>query len=148
MKKEYWSALLGALALMCAISVAAAHVKVTPAEAKPSAIQVYTVSIPTEGKIATTRTELILPPGVALVSVDPEGNPFDVQHPADGTTVIIWRTEIAPGWAKLFHFTVTNPTSATENVWKAHQYLSDGSVVDWVDGPGAKRPASVTSLRP
>lgn len=140
--------MLGALFLTFAVADADAHVRVTPAEAEPGRIQVYMVSVPTEGKVATTRTELVLPAGVTLVSVDPESKPFDVQHPADGTTIITWRTEIAPGWAKLFHFTVTNPTTASEIAWKAHQYFADGSAADWVDGPGSKRPASITTLHP
>lgn len=125
-----------------------AHVRVSPAEAKAGANTTYMVTIPTEGKVATSRVELVLPAGAKLVSVDAEGKPFDVQHPADGTTVIIWRTEIPPGWAKMFHFTVTNPSGASEIAWKAHQFYTDGSQADWVDAPGTKRPASVTKIAP
>jgi len=146
MQKGNWIALIISLALGFSMAQAQAHVRVSPAEAKPGGTQVYMVTIPTEGKVATTRTELVLPAGITLVSVDVEGKPFDVQRPSDGTTVIIWRTEIPPGWAKMFHFTVTNPTAASEIVWKAHQYFSDGSTADWVGAPGSKRPASVTAL--
>ena len=148
MQKIFCSVVLALAVFGMAMSGVEAHVRVSPAEAKPGSTQVYMVTIPSEVKVATSRTELVLPAGVALVSVDPEGNPFEVQHPKDGTTVIIWRTEIAPGWAKMFHFTVTNPTAASEIAWKAHQYFADGSVADWVDGPGSKRPASVTKLSP
>ena len=136
------------LALVFGDVAATAHVRVSPAEAKPGANTTYMVTIPTEGKVPTTRVELALPAGTKLISVDDEGKPFDVQHPADGTTVIIWRTEIPPGWAKMFHFTVTNPTGASEISWKARQFYTDGSQADWVDVPGSRRPASVTKLAP
>lgn len=137
---------IGTFALAAAVGTAVAHVKVTPADGKAGDTEIYTISIPTEGKIATVRTELVLPKGVVLKSVDEEGKPYEVQHPADGTTIIVWRTEIPTGWAKLFHFTVTNPAAGTEIVWKAHQFFADGSVADWADAPGTKRPASVTKL--
>jgi uncharacterized protein YcnI len=148
MKHAFWRVVFSGLAFGFAIAQAQAHVRVSPAEAKPASTQIYMVTIPTEGKVATTRTELVLPAGVTLISVDQEGKPFDVQHPGDGTTIIVWRTEIPPGWAKMFHFTVSNPATASEIAWKAHQYFADGSVADWTGEPGSKRPASVTTLRP
>ena len=139
---------LVALALIALSLPAIAHVRVSPAEAKAGANQVYMVTIPTERKSATSRVELVLPAGAKLVSVDEEGKPFDIQHPADGTTVIIFRTEIPPGWAKMFHFTVTNPNGVSEIAWKAHQFYADGTQADWTDAPGTKRPASITKLTP
>ncbi len=139
----------GMLALFVSALIATradAHVRVSPAEAKPGAATTYMVSIPTEGKVATIRTEFILPAGVTLVSVDPEGAPFETKTAADGATVIVFQTEIPPGWAKMFHFTATNPKGLSEIVWKAHQYFADGTAADWVDAPGSKRPASVTRL--
>jgi uncharacterized protein YcnI len=139
---------LAGLVLVLGTISAYAHVRVSPTDAKAGAKIVYMVTIPTEGKVPTSRVELVLPKGASLVSVDDEGKPFDVQHPADGTTVIVWNSEIPPGWAKMFHFTVTNPTGVSEIAWKAHQYFKDGTSADWVDAPGAKRPASVTKLNP
>jgi uncharacterized protein YcnI len=127
---------------------ASAHVRVSPADAKAGSKSTYMVTIPTEGKSPTSKVELVLPQGVSLLSVDDEGKPFDIQHQADGTTVIVWSTEIPPGWAKMFHFTVTNPTGVSEIAWKAHQYFKDGTKADWIEPEGGKRPASVTKISP
>jgi hypothetical protein len=143
--KRFCSAIVFGLVLLGGVS-ASAHVRVSPTDAKAGAKTVYMVTIPTEGKSPTSKVELVLPQGASLISVDDEGKPFDIQHPADGTTVIVWSTEIPPGWAKMFHFTVVNPTGASEIPWKAHQYFKDGAKADWVDAPGDKRPASVTKL--
>jgi hypothetical protein len=118
--KRFCSAIVFGLVLLGGVS-ASAHVRVSPTDAKAGAKTVYMVTIPTEGKSPTSKVELVLPQGASLISVDDEGKPFDIQHPADGTTVIVWSTEIPPGWAKMFHFTVVNPTGASEIPWKAHQ---------------------------
>jgi uncharacterized protein YcnI len=134
------------VALVLGSISASAHVRVSPTDAKAGTKTVYMVTIPTEGKSPTSKIELVLPQGASLVSVDAEGKPFEIQHPADGTTVIVWNTEIPPGWAKMFHFTITNPTGVSEIAWKAHQYFKDGTKADWVDAAGDKRPASITKL--
>jgi uncharacterized protein YcnI len=129
-----------------AASAASAHVRVTPAESKPGATENYKVSVPTEGKVSTTKVELILPQGVELVSVDDAGKPYDVRKGEAGTSIITWTTEIPPGWARLFGFTARNPQTGAELSWKAHQFFADGTTADWVEAPGSKRPASVTKL--
>jgi uncharacterized protein YcnI len=127
---------------------ASAHVRVRPDASKPGATETYAMSVPTEGKVTTTKVELILPKGMTLVSVDDEGKPFAVSHNADGQTVITWTTSIEPSYAKIFKFTAKNPAGVSEVSWPAHQYYADGTRADWVDVPGSKRPASITKLAP
>lgn len=127
---------------------AAAHVRVTPAASEPGATETYSMAVPTEGKVTTTKVELILPKGMTLVSVDDAGKPYDVKQDPEGRTVIIWTTNIEPSYAKIFKFTARNPAGMTEVSWPAHQYYADGTQADWVDVPGSRRPASVTRLAP
>jgi uncharacterized protein YcnI len=141
-----FSAVLAALAL--ATLPASAHVRVTPAASKPGATETYSMAVPTEGKVTTTKVELILPKSLTLISVDEAGKPYEVKHAADGSTTITWTTSIEPSYAKIFKFTAKNPTDVTEMSWPAHQYYADGSEADWVDVPGSKRPASITKLAP
>jgi uncharacterized protein YcnI len=128
------------------VTAASAHVRVTPAESKPGATESYKVSVPTEGKVPTTKVELVLPLGVELVSVDDAGKPYDVRKGEAGTSIITWSTEIPPGWARIYGFTARNPQAGTELSWKAHQFFADGTTADWVEARGSKRPASVTKL--
>jgi uncharacterized protein YcnI len=136
---------VGGLALLAA-TAANAHVRVAPAESKPGATEAYKVTVPTEGKVATVRVELVVPEGVELVSVDDAGKPFDVRKGEAGTSIITWSGEILPGWARIYGFTARNPQAGAELSWKAHQFFADGTQADWVDVPGSKRPASVTKL--
>ena len=137
--------LLGGIALL-AITAASAHVRVKPAESKPAMTETYQVTVPTEGKVSTVRVELVVPDGVELVSVADADDPHEVRKGEAGTSVITWRGEILPGFARQYVFTARNPRTGSEISWVAHQYFADGTVADWADAPGSKRPASVTKL--
>jgi uncharacterized protein YcnI len=133
---------------LAAVLPASAHVRVSPSASKPGATETYSMAVPTEGKVTTTKVELVLPKSVTLVSVDDAGKPYDVRHAADGATVITWQTQIEPSYAKIFKFVAKNPSDGAEISWLAHQYFADGTQSDWVDVPGSRRPASVTKLVP
>jgi uncharacterized protein YcnI len=135
----------GGLTLLAA-TTASAHVKVYPAESKPGATETYKVTVPTEGKVSTVRVELVVPEGVELVSVADAADPHEVRKGEAGTSVITWRGEILPGWAREYYFTARNPQLGSQISWQAHQFFADGTTADWVDVPGSKRPASVTKL--
>ena len=137
--------LVGSFALI-AISAADAHVRVKPAESKPGATESYQVTVPTEGKVSTVRVELVVPEGVELVSVADADDPHEIRKGDAGTTVITWRGEILPGFARQYAFTARNPKTGSQISWVAHQYFADGSVADWADVAGSRRPASVTRL--
>ncbi len=137
----------GSLTLL-AVTTASAHVRVAPAESKPGATETYKVTVPTEGKVSTVRVELVVPEGVELESVADAADPHDVRKGEVGTSIITWRGEILPGWAREYFFTARNPQSGSQISWQAHQFFADGTTADWVDVPGSKRPASVTQLIP
>lgn len=139
------AALAAGFALL-ALTEANAHVRVKPAESKPGVTETYQVTVPTEGKVSTLRVELVMPEGVELVSVADAEAPHEVRKDASGATVIIWRGEILAGFAKQYIFTARNPRTGSQVSWVAHQYFADGTVADWADVPGSKRPASVTKL--
>ena len=139
------SVMFGGLALLTA-TTASAHVKVYPAESKSGATETYKVTVPTEGNVSTVRVELVVPAGVTLVSVADAADPHEVLKGAAGTSIITWRGEIPPGWARQYFFTAHNPQSGSQISWQAHQFFADGTTADWVDVPGSKRPASVTKL--
>jgi len=137
--------LVGGIALL-AITAASAHVRVKPAESRPGTTETYQVTVPTEGKVSTVRVELVLPDGVELLSVADADDPHEVRKGEGGVSVITWRGEILPGFARQYIFTARNPRTGSEISWVAHQYFADGTVADWADIPGSKRPASITKL--
>jgi uncharacterized protein YcnI len=136
---------LGGIVLF-AVTPASAHIKVLPVESRLGATETYRITVPTEGQVSTVRIELVIPDGVELVSVADAADAHEVRKATDGASVITWRGEIPPGWAREYYFTARNPKAGTVISWQAHQFFSDGSTADWIDVPGSKRPASVTKL--
>src|SRR5581483_5540064 len=126
-------------------TAAHAHVTVRPRESKAGAAETYTVRVPTEGKVATTSIEVEIPRGVIVNSVDPaDGAKSEMKREGGRVVSITWTVTIEPGQNRELVFKATNPSDATEIVWKAHQRYGDGSSSEWVGAAGTRQPAPVT----
>ena len=135
-----------AAGILVSASIAAAHVTVLPRESPAGMEQRYTISVPTEGQVATTSVELDVPPGVTVTQVvTGPGYTFDLRREGDRIVAITWKKEIPPKQSAQFEFVARNPNAA-EIAWKARQRFADGTSADWVGVQGDRRPASVTRL--
>jgi uncharacterized protein YcnI len=138
------------LALVAALvvpSLALAHVSVRPRESKPGVEERYTVRVPTEGAVTTISVHLEIPDGVTVMDIERyAGETFETQKSGDRIVGITWKKDIKPKDTAELFFRARNPVSGAELAWKAHQHFADGSVADWVEAAGGKRPASVTKL--
>lgn len=149
---KYFASALFVLAF--AVTALDAHVIVRPNQSAPGAEQVYTVTVPVEGNVASTSVELEIPAGLHVTQVaSGEGFTFDTKKDKDRIVAITWKKEIKPKEKPAqFSFTAHNPQSGTLQ-WKAHQTFADGSVRHWVAERGAKTsdgkpadPASITTI--
>lgn len=136
-------------ALTTFASVASGHVTVSPKASNLGAHEKYTVRVPTEGKVATTSIELMLPESVSFVAVQaPAGHTYELKQ-ANGKVVgIVWKAKIDVNEFAEFSFMARNPKDEKELVWKAVQRFADGTSTEWSGPTGDKRPASVTKLAP
>lgn len=134
------------IALLFMTGAASAHVSVQPRESAPGETITYTVRVPTEGTVVTTGIELEIPDAIAVVSVDGPADAYEVKKTGDRIVSISWKTEILPKQAKTFTFVAKNPAGVSEISWKAHQKFADGTVTDWVEPAGSKRPAARTNV--
>lgn len=130
-------------ALMAFATPTFAHVRVLPGESKPGARQTYTMRVPTEGATATISVELEIPAGV-IVASPPPGS--EVKTMGGSISSITWKVQIPPGESRDFIFDAVNPAQSQSLMWKAHQHFADGSVSDWIEPAGGRRPAAVTHL--
>ena len=121
-----------AVAVLLVPVLASAHVTVRPRESKSGAEERYTIRVPTEGVVSTTK-------------VEPEGATHELKRANGRVVAIVWTKEIKAKEAAEFLFVARNPSGASEIAWKAHQHFADGTVSDWT-GPPSKRPASITQL--
>lgn len=123
---------LSALIVLALPAAASAHVTVSPRESRPGAEETYTVRVPTEGQVTTTKAVLEVPDGVTVVDVAPRNGVMH-EEKRDGTRIvtITWTREIKPKEAGLFVFTATNPSAGTQITWKVRQHFADAKVSDW-----------------
>lgn len=143
MRKRTFGVVFAVLAMA---SVVSAHVTLQPRESAPGETVTYTVRVPTEGTVATTAIELEIPDGVTVVSIDGPAEAYEVKKSGDRIVSIAWKTDIQPKQFKTFTFVARNPMAASEISWKAHQSFADGTMSDWIEPAGGKRPAARTKV--
>ena len=138
--------LFTSVAIFVTVAALQAHVTLQPRDAAPGATVTYTVRVPTEGTVTTTGIELEIPEGITVLAVDGPATAYEVKKTGDRVVAITWKTEIAPKAFQTFTFSAKNPPEPGELSWKAHQTFADGSVFDWIEPAGGKRPAARTRI--
>ncbi|CAM3001234.1 DUF1775 domain-containing protein [Paenibacillus sediminis] len=131
--------------------IASAHVTVKPAVSAPKAWETYTIKIPTEKDIPTTKVTLKIPADVDFKSYQPvPGWNVTTEKDSSGkVTSVTWSTTgkgIDVGQFEQFNFVAQNPSTEEQIPWNAFQYYSDGSVVEWTGEEGADTPHSITQI--
>jgi uncharacterized protein YcnI len=139
------------LGLFLFSSVASAHVTVTPKTSTTGAWETYTVKVPVEKEVPTTKFTLKAPAGVEIMSYQPvPGWNYTSEKDSSGkvTSFTFEATGqgILPGQFQQFTFVGKNPENATKAAWDAFQYYKDGSVVEWTGDEGSKSPHSITDI--
>ncbi|MGG3466113.1 DUF1775 domain-containing protein [Neobacillus pocheonensis] len=139
------------LGLFIFSSVASAHVTVVPKSSTTGAWETYTVKVPVEKDIATTKVTIKAPAGVEIKSYQPvPGWKYSDEKDAKGIvksfTFEATGEGILPGQFQSFTFVGKNPENATKAAWDAFQYYKDGSVVEWTGDEGSDSPHSITDI--
>lgn len=153
MKLTKWmSSVLMAGAILTLASAAQAHVNVYPKETTTGAYEKYTVRVPVEKDVNTTKVKLEFPADVKVSTVQPiPGWSYEFEKDKDGrNTALVWTA--TDGGIKAHEFTEfsfvgANPKEPGTLSWKAYQTYADGEVVEWTGAPDSKTPASVTTIK-
>ena len=139
------------LALMIFAGTASAHVSVKPDVSQPGAWETYTMKVPVEKAVNTTKVTLKVPEGTEFESYQPIAG-WDVSLDKDAagkTKTVTWKATgagIAEGQFQQFSFVAKNPEKETEAVWDAYQYYKDGTVVEWTGDKSADTPHAITKI--
>jgi uncharacterized protein YcnI len=141
------------LLLFVFANVASAHVVVLPEETTQGAYEVFTVRVPTEKEIPTTKVQVTFSNDVKVSRFEPKpGWKYEITKDAnDKITSVTWiATGNGIGATEFEQFNMQGKVSDTakEIVWKAVQTYKDGSVVEWVGAEDSDSPASVTKVHP
>jgi uncharacterized protein YcnI len=152
--KKFTSILNSSIAtLFLFAGIASAHVTVQPIETTEGSYQVFTVRVPTEKDVPTTKVEVKFPSQVDISRFEPKpGWRYDVTKDATGKITSVTWTATGEGLTSTefgqFNMNGKVANGAKEISWKAYQTYKDGSVVEWVGAPGSDKPASVTKVNP
>ncbi|WP_025721487.1 YcnI family copper-binding membrane protein [Paenibacillus sp. 1-18] len=142
--------LIAAGALLFA-GMASAHVTVKPSVSQPNAWETYTLKVPVEKNIPTTKVALKIPKEVVFKQYEPIPD-WKVATEKDSSgkvTTVTWTTEkdgIQAGQYQRFSFVAQNADQNTEAPWDAFQYYSDGSIVEWTGDEESSTPHSITKI--
>lgn len=142
------AAIVAAVAVALAAAPAGAHVQVRPAEAAPGDPVLWTVLVPNEREVATTRVELAIPAGVLPFAYEPlPGWTRRVtKNPDQSTRSVVWTGRLEPEEVLATQFLATTPDAEGPVSWKAVQTYADGQKVRWIGGPDTEEPAAVTEI--
>lgn len=132
-------------------SIASAHVTVTPKTSTTGAWETYTLKVPVEKEIPTTKVTIKAPAGVEVMSYQPvPGWNYTAEKDTAGKvksfTFEATGDGILPGQFQQFTFVAKNPDKAAKVAWDAFQYYQDGSVVEWTGDESAASPHSITDI--
>ncbi|MBU9709621.1 DUF1775 domain-containing protein [Paenibacillus sp. AK121] len=142
--------LIAAGALLFA-GMASAHVTVKPSVSQPNAWETYTLKVPVEKNIPTTKVALKVPKEVVFKQYEPVPD-WKVVTEKDSSgkiTTVTWTSEkdgIQAGQYQRFSFVAQNADQNTAAAWDAFQYYSDGSIVEWTGDEGSNNPHSITKI--
>lgn len=137
-------------ALLFIAAPVSAHVTVKPDESAAGSWETYTIKVPVEKDIATTKVVLSMPNGVEFQQYEPVPGWKTSTEEKDGkVTRVTWEAKdggIEPGEFQQFTFTAKNPDKEQQAAWDAFQYYKDGSIVEWTGDEDADTPHSMTNI--
>lgn len=152
MKKHLTAVVIFLLGLFLFTTGASAHVTVKPATSTTNTWETYTVTVPVEKEVATTKVTVQIPNGVQLEltrSMPEWSATISKDEKNQQVSTITWEAKkdgIQPGEFEKFEFIAKNPDKASTIAWNAIQYYSDGTTVSWTGGAGSATPYSITTI--
>lgn len=125
-----------------------AHAVVFPKASTTGAYERYTIRVPNERKVPTTRVAITFPADVKVNSfADVPGWELQIlRDTAQRITGAVWTGNLPPERFAEFPFVAANPKTAVEISWPIIQTYSDGELAEWTGPAGSKRPASTTTI--
>jgi uncharacterized protein YcnI len=135
------------------VAPALGHAVVSPPVVEPSALQVFTLSVPTEREDRTTTSiELTVPKGFAIDSFAPvRGWKRRVTSTGSGEGAVVNKVTWTGGSVPteedaVFQFNAS-ASAAQTYTFKVRQTYDDGAVVDWAGAESSDTPAPRVEAR-
>lgn len=134
--------------LLVSHATALAHAVVYPRTSTPGAYERYSLRVPNEKDVATTRVEIRFPSGVRVSSfAEVPGWQLEVLTDSAKRIVgAVWTGTLPAHRFVEFPFVAANPKTSATITWPVFQTYAGGERVEWTGPAGSKAPASITSV--
>jgi uncharacterized protein YcnI len=141
---------LVAMSLLACASAALAHIRIYPNESTHGAREKYTMRVPNEKQVATTRIEGEFPPEVNVYDFEfKPGWKIDFKKDDKGKIVgATWNGKIQPYEFVEFGMLGLNPKEGKTLTWKFVQFYEDGTKEEFTGPVGSRLPSPVVELKP
>ncbi len=135
---------------LLATQLVQAHTRILQTESIAGARERYTMRVPNEKQVDSTRIEGEFPAGLKVYAFEPRpGWTVELKKDKDGNIVgAVWTGAMKPYEFMEFGMLAINPTSAGTMTWKFVQYYADGNKEEFTGPPGSRLPAPLTQIKP
>lgn len=142
--------LLSGTALFALCSLAYGHIRIAPTESTAGAREKYTMRVPNEKQVGSSKIEGEFPAGLDIY--DFEFKPgWKIEFKKDDKGKIVgatWTGKIQPYEFVEFGMLGINPKEGTDLVWKFIQFYDDGTKEEFTGPVGSRLPSPVVALKP
>jgi len=130
--------------------LALAHIRIAPTESTVGAREKYTMRVPTEKQVGSSKVEGEFPEGLQVYDFEfKPGWKIDFKKDDKGKIVgATWTGKIQPYEFVEFGMLAINPKQGANLTWKFIQYYDDGTKEEFVGPAGSRLPAPVVTLKP
>jgi uncharacterized protein YcnI len=137
-----------AFALTCA-SLTLAHIRIAPTESVPGAREKYTMRVPNEKKVNSTKVVGEFPDGLDIYDFEfkPGWNIEFKKNDKGKITGATWTGTLHPYEFIEFGMLGINPKEEKDLVWRFVQYYEDGTTEEFIGPVGSRLPSPVTTLK-
>jgi uncharacterized protein YcnI len=140
--------LLIIILLLCA-GLASAHIRIFPTESTAGAREKYTMRVPNEKQVGSSKIEGEFPAGLDVYDFEfKPGWKIDFKKDAKGKIVgATWTGRIQPYEFVEFGMLAINPKDGSALTWKFIQYYDDGTKEEFTGPVGSRLPSPVVTLK-
>jgi len=142
-------AILTVSLIMLTATMALAHIRIFPTDSTVGAREKYTMRVPNEKQVASSKVEGEFPVGLQVYDFEfKPGWKIDFKKDAKGNIVgATWTGKIQPYEFVEFGMLAINPKEGTDLTWKFIQYYDDGTKEEFTGPVGSRLPSPGVTLK-
>jgi uncharacterized protein YcnI len=144
------NSIIAGLAIVLCAGSTWAHIRIAPTESNLGAREKYTMRVPNEKQVGSSKIEGEFPAGLQVYDFEfKPGWKIDFKKDDKGSIVgATWTGKIQPYEFVEFGMLAINPKQGANLTWKFIQYYDDGTKEEFVGPVGSRLPSPVVTLKP